>query len=212
MPVLGETVFSERSFSTRSGSWFQKIATIVAKDFHKSAHSNFEVTGHIQPAAEAHIKAIVEEMDHGKPKRVPHREKDLFEVLTVQSTGGTARQVVSDLFVQTRDGRELYFEMKTPGPNKNQCKNMKQDILLIAALRKNNNAYAFAGAAYNPYGDGKPYTANYVAQFLEIGKDILIGRPFWEMIGDNSTYDELLKISTEVGESIKPLIAEKLKK
>jgi hypothetical protein len=212
MPALGEVVFSERSFSTRSGSWFQKIAEIIAKDFHPFAQSNFLVEGQIQPAAEAHIKAIVEDMDHGIPKRKPHREKDLFEVLTVQSTGGTARQVISDLFVRSRDGRELYFEMKTPGPNKNQCKNMKQDILLISALRKNHNAHAFASAAYNPYGDGKPYTANYVAQFLEIGKDILIGRPFWTMIGDQDTYDELLALSSEVGEAIKPLIAKRLEK
>jgi hypothetical protein len=212
MPLLGEVRFSERSFSTRSGSWFQRIALMVAKDFHHSAASNHLVTGNIQPAAEAHINAIVEEMDHGRPKRKPNRERDISEVLTVQSGGGTNREIRSDLFVETRDGRELYFEMKTPGPNKGQCKGMKRDILLISALRKGNNSHAFAAAAYNPYGDGKPYIHNYALQFLEVSADMLIGRSFWTMIGDAHTYDELLDISTEVGEAVKPILANILEK
>jgi hypothetical protein len=203
MPILGEAKFSERSFSTRSGSWFQSIAVLVAKDFHQDAQSNYLVSGHIQPAAEAHINAIVEAMDHGRPKRKPNRQTDIQEVLTVQSPGGAIREVRSDLFVLSRDSKELYFEMKTPGPNKGQCKAMKRDILLITALRKGNNAEAFASAAYNPYGDGKPYTYSYAQQFLEVGSDMLVGRPFWNMIGDEHTYDELLEISTEVGVDMK---------
>lgn len=206
MPILGEAQFSERSFSTRSGSWFQSMAVLVAKDFHEDARSNYLVSGQIQPAAEAHINAIVEAMDHGRPRRKPNRRIDTEEVLTVQSPGGTTREVRSDLFVLTRHSRELYFEMKTPGPNKGQCKAMKRDILLITALRKGRQAEAFASAAYNPYGDGSPYTYNYAKQFLEVGADMLVGRPFWTMIGDDTTYDELLRISAEVGEEIKPLL------
>lgn len=206
MPTLGQVKYSERSFSTRSGSWFQTIAVKVARDFHKVAERNFLVRGHIQPAAEAHIKAIVEDMDHGKPKRKPSRSVDINEVLTVQNPGGTEREVRSDLYVLTQDNRELYFEMKTPDPNKGQSKTMKQDILLISALRKGAKAEAFAAAAYNPFGDGKPYTQNYAMQFLEVGADLLIGRDFWSRIGDKHTYDELLAISEQVGFAIEPLL------
>lgn len=206
MPILGDVQYSERSFSTRSGSWFQSIAVMVARDFHQDAQSNHLVSGHIQPAAEAHINAIVERMDHGQPKRIPNRRTDLTEVLTVQSPGGAVREVRSDLFVLTKDGRELYFEMKTPGPNKGQCKAMKRDILVIAALRQGKRAEAYAAAAYNPYGDGKPFTYNYARQFLEVGADMIIGRPFWTMIGDDRTYDELLEIAEAVGEEVKPLL------
>lgn len=43
-------------------------------------------------------------------------------------------------------------------------------------------------------------------QFLELGTDLVVGRPFWEMIGDGQTYDELLQIAEEVGVSVAPLI------
>jgi hypothetical protein len=206
LPILAEVRFSERSFSTRSGSWFQQIAKMVASQFHAEAHLNFLVEGRIQPAAAAHIEQITEEMDHGRPKRKPSREKDIQEVLTVQAAGGADKSVRSDLYVLRHDASELYFEMKTPGPNKGQCKKMKQDILLITALRKGHAADAYAAAAYNPYGDGKPYTHGYARQFLEIGRDMLIGREFWTIIGDQSTYDELLEISSSVGERIKALL------
>jgi hypothetical protein len=206
MPILSQVRFSERSFSTRSGSWFQQIARIIATQFHAEARMNFLVQGRIQAAAGAHIETITEEMDHGNPKRKPLRERDNNEVLTVQSGGGADKSVRTDLFVLRHDALEMYFEMKTPEPNKVQCKRMKQDILLITALRKGHSAEAYAAAAYNPFGDGKPYTHGYAHQFLEVGKDFLIGRQFWTMIGDASTYDELLEISSEVGERIKTLL------
>src|SRR5437016_3799937 len=126
--------------------------------------------------------------------------------MTFQSPDGTDHSIRTDLFVMRQDGYELYFEMKTPEPNKGQCKQMKYDILLIVALRKDHIAEAYAACAYNPYGDGKPYRYGYALQFLEVGKDLLVGREFWSLIGDATTYDELLEISAEVGDRIKPLL------
>jgi hypothetical protein len=205
-PILLEARFSERSFSTSSGSWFQQIARLVALQFHAEAQVNFRVKGRLQPAAAALIEAITEAMDKGTPKRKPDRERDCREVLTVQWSGGTDRSVISDLFIRRNDNSELYFEMKTPTPNKEQCKKMKQHMLLITALKKDFPAIAFAGAAYNPYGDNQPYRNSAARQFMEIGKDFLIGREFWSVIGDDKTYDELLEISSAVGERIKPLL------
>lgn len=204
MPPLSKVPFSERSFSTRLGGWFQVIAKMIALQYNSQAESNYLVEGRIRPAATSYIADVLEEMDHGKPRRKPNRRLDISQVLAVQSPGGTAGQVRSDLFVKTRKGKELYFEIKTPDPNKAQCVQMKRDILTIMALRKGFPAEAYAACGYNPFGDGAPYTANFVSQFLDIGRDILVGRDFWKIIGEASTYDELLTISSEVGEAIKP--------
>jgi hypothetical protein len=105
--------FSERSFSTRLGGWFQDIAQYVASQYNPEAHTNYLVEGNIQPAASAHIAALLEAMDHGIPRRVPNRMRDIEEVLTVQSPGGALAQVRTDLFVRRHAGEELYFEIKT---------------------------------------------------------------------------------------------------
>lgn len=127
-------------------------------------------------------------------------------MLTVQSPGGALAEVRSDLFIRRRGGEELYFEIKTPDPNKGQCKTMKRDMLTIAALRKGHRAEAYAACAYNPGGDDAAFRNNFVAQFLEIPADIIVGRAFWELIGESGTYDELLEIAAEVGGSVRPLL------
>lgn len=202
LPALFNFHLSERSFSTRSGSWFQEMARLVASQFHKNAQLGFTLKGEIQPAASSHITTLLEQMNKGVPKRLPDRSQDIEGVLTVQSAHGAAISVTADLHVLTYNGIELYFEMKTPLPNKDTCMAMKRFILQIAAIRKGHPAHAFAATAYNPIGEAAPYKWNYARQFLEIGQDMLIGRAFWEKIGDSTTYDELLTLSEEVGRRI----------
>ncbi|MFZ0800933.1 MAG: TdeIII family type II restriction endonuclease [Terriglobales bacterium] len=177
MPPLSIEGLSERSFSTRLGSWFQNIARMVALQYGQEAQSNCLVQGHIRPAATALITAILDDMDHGQPHRVPNRAVDVAAVFAVQGPGGANDQVRSDLFVRRQDGEELYFEIKTPDPNKQTCRAMKKDILTIMALRHGHNAQAYAACAYNPYGDGQPYVSNFVGQFLEIGSTFLSADP-----------------------------------
>src|SRR5438105_395746 len=103
------------------------------------------------PAAETNIAAVVSQMQAKPPdRRVPNRRLDIEQVLAAQSPGGVHRQVLSDLYVLTRDNRELYFEMKTVAPNIDTSKLMKATILLIMALRKGHDAQAYGGMAYNP--------------------------------------------------------------
>lgn len=202
LPALFKFHLSERSFSTRSGSWFQETARLVAAQFHKNAQLGFTLKGEIQPAASSHITTLLEQMNKGVPKRIANRSQDIASVLAVQSAHGAAITVTADLFVLTHDGTELYFEMKTPLPNKDTCMAMKRFILQVAAVRKGNPAQAFAATAYNPVSENAAYVWNYARQFLEIGEDMLIGRAFWMKIGDNTTYEELLRISEGVGERI----------
>ena len=211
MPTLFGMPLSERSFSTRSGTWFQNIARMVASQYHQQAETQYPVIGQIQPAAETHIAAIINQMQARPPdRRVPNRELDIQQVLGVQFPAGVHRQVFSDLYVLTVNNRELYFEMKTVAPNKDTSKLMKSTILLIMALRQGHNAQAYAGMAYNPAGEAQSYTlspgSRYALQFLELGTDLVVGRPFWEMIGDRQTYDELLHIAEAVGTAVAQLI------
>jgi hypothetical protein len=60
--------------------------------------------------------------------------------------------------------------------------------------------------SYNPVGEGSIYTPQF-NEFLELGADLIVGRQFWNFIGDAQTYDELLEIAEEVGTVTTPLIA-----
>ena len=167
---------------------------------------NYLVTGQVQPAAEAQITAIIAQMDGPSPRRIPNRRQDTTQVIGLQYQGGTTRQVRSDLFVLRLDRSEVYFEMKTVKPNKNTFRDMKRDILMIMAMCCQQNAQAYAAMSYNPVGEGSIYTPQF-NEFLELGADLIVGRQFWNFIGDAQTYDELLEIAEEVCTVTTPLIA-----
>ena len=184
-------VASSHSFYTRSGSWWQNIARLVGAEYHPVSLNAHTITGQLSAAAESHISQLIEDMNSGHPRKQPSRNIDTREVLTVQGETGQSRSEISDLYIKRKDGTELYFEIKTPEPNKAHCMQMKQRILTITALRKGIKAEAFGACAYNPYapdGSGDPYTWNYTPQFLEIGRDWLISRDFWSVIGADTTY------------------------
>ncbi len=201
LPALFKAHLSERSFSTRSGSWWQRISRLIGQQYHHEAKLQYRIEGHIKPAASQHIDEIIRQLNIAGQRR-PDRQKDIKEVCTVQSPGGDTLAVQADLYILTHERKEMYFEIKTPQPNKDTSMAMKKFILRVAALRDGYAAEAYGATAYNPYGDGQPYTRNYAKQFLQIGEDFLIGRTFWTKIGDEKTYDELLEISEIVGKQI----------
>jgi hypothetical protein len=206
LPALFDVPLSERSFSTRSGSWWQQIARLVGTQFHKTAVLGHRINGQIKPAALQHIDEIIRQLNTAGGGRKPSRSQDTAEVCTVQAPGGDSATEVADLFILTHDDRELYFEMKTTQPNKDTSKAMKRFILRVAAMRKGYPAIAYGATAYNPYGSEKPYKWSYALQFLEIGEDMLIGKDFWTLIGDESTYQELLEITEAVGLELSPAV------
>ncbi len=64
--------------------------------------------------------------------------------------------------------------------------------------------------AYNPAGENHSHVeypdSRYAVQFLELGTDLIVGRRFWTVIGEEQTYDELLQIAQEVGDETAVLL------
>ena len=45
------------------------------------------------------------------------------------------RSIKADLYIRDHDDNEMFFEMKSPKPNKSQCLDVTQKLLRIHALR-----------------------------------------------------------------------------
>lgn len=54
--------------------------------------------------------------------------------------------------------------------------------------------------AYNPYGVCRDdYKHSFSLQYLDMKNEVLLGDEFWQIIGGEGTYAELLDIYREVG-------------
>ena len=178
------------------------MAKLIGSHYHAEAVRNFHIEGPLSSAAEAHIGQIIEDMEHGQPRRIPARFTDISEVLTVQSNNGPNRAEISDLYIRRHDDSEVFFELKTPEPDKGQCKDMKRRILMISALKKGSDSAVYAACAYNPFnptGEAALYERTLTSQFLEVGADWVVSENFWSIVGEATTYDEIQAICEEVG-------------
>lgn len=111
-------------------------------------------------------------------------------------------RVVTDLYVRQHDGKELFFEIKSPQPNKGQCLEVTQRLLRIHLLRgkQRPDVQAYFAMPYNPFGDSRTdYRWDYAKNYTPFDEAVLIGAEFWNLLGGSSTYQELLALYKEVG-------------
>ena len=206
LSVWGE----ERSFSTALGNRFQSIALILARDVHGNGESNFTVTGNVPNATLSTIGAIVSDLRTGRRSMNGNFPRFVQMIGSGYVGDLVQRSARLDLFYRDRDHGENYFEIKSPKPNRGQCWEATERLLLVHGIRASHSGAvrALYGMPYNPYGENRAeYAWHHAVELLDIQNEVLIGQEFWDFIGGEGTYLELLdlfeEIGTEVAESVR---------
>lgn len=196
----------ERSLSTTLGTTFEECARLIALDHHAAAQRGYDIAGTItgETIQEIERQTAIRERAVESGMELPTLDQMIDQVTTRSgSVSEVLRRVRVDLFVQTYDGRELYFELKSPVPNKGQCIEVIQRILRIHALRgiPRPQIQAYFAMAYNPFGSTREhYKWSIARQYLPFDQAVVIGHEFWTLIGGDTTFAELVEIYREVGE------------
>lgn len=195
----------ERGLSTRLGNSVEECARLIALDYHRTVHRGYDITAPVSITAFAESERQKEYYESavkgGQPK--PSFQEMITAMLSVRRSDDLEeKQVRADLYIQTDDGRELIFEIKSPKPNKGQCLEVLQRLLRFHLLRGNHSdeIKSYYAMPYNPYGSTKAdYRWSQALNYLPFEEVVVIGHNFWSMIGDDNTYEELLEIYLEVG-------------
>jgi hypothetical protein len=114
-------------------------------------------------------------------------------------------EVWSDLWVRKPSGEEFY-EIKSSMPNSDQTKVSKEKMLKLYAL---NPAYGvYFALPDNPYIRREAYAWPHPMRWFDMRNDpcVVMAREFWDKFGGEGTYEELLGIFREVGETTKERI------
>jgi len=192
----------ERSFSRDLGANLQRIALVLARDIHGNGESNYSVTGTVPAATLGTIGAIVGDLREGRQKINGNFPKYVEAVTAGYAGDLITRSAKLDLFYRDREGGDNYFEMKSPKPNRGQCWEATERLLLVRALRRTHNGpvRALYAMTYNPYGEEKSSYSWYNALTeLDLENEVLIGSEFWDFLGGPGTYDALLSLFSEIG-------------
>lgn len=142
------------------------------------------------------IERIVTELRNRQ--RHPDHSKEVQEIL--QAQGGIPREVVvkADLFIEDFTNGPFFAEIKSPLPNLDIAAESKKKILTFVALHADQNPQAYLAFPYNPFLTREQYHHPFTAHIMDMDKEVLIGKEFWDTIGGESTYEQLLAIIAQV--------------
>ncbi len=140
----------ERSFSTRLGTTFAESARLIALENFEEASREYSVSGMISEGALAQAEQIVAGSTSGYLRgRFPE-----FIRAVVDAQGEPVQEMsqVADLRLVDSDGKQTFFEIKSPKPNKGQCDEVTLRFLRMHAIlgRGEPEVKTYYGMAYNP--------------------------------------------------------------
>ena len=117
-----------------------------------------------------------------------------------------------DLFLEANDGTEYYFDIKTAKPNIDNIVDYKRKMLTWVALRgaipPKPKIYTGLAIPYNPY-EPKPYDRWTFQGMFDLPNELKVGEEFWNFIGQEDTYEQLLNVFEKVGIELRPEIDRK---
>lgn len=156
-------------------------------------------------AIENHIRGL-RNRDSG---RTAAWERDIQGLAAVlPSADKQELRVISDLWWQ-RDGVDHFMSIKTVKPNIDQTAEAKRDLLKLKLAYP--NAKVYYGLYYNPYGERRAdYAWSPPKRLFNFASDetVLIGKDYWDTLGGEGFYEELLAVAARVGNDTRRRIEE----
>lgn len=197
------------SIATTLGmSIYEDVSKIIAEETAKECFTKYDVGGVISREQKSVIDDIVRKLRNSEKKADCAQEAK--DVLKASAKDGKAQKdgAIADFFM-VRNGVEHYFEIKTVKPNIDVFTKSKVKLLEWVARRR-TPVKTFLAFPYNPYYP-EPYERFTEQGVLEKGKEFLIGKEYWDFLGGNNTFEQLLGLFDIVGKKFKEKIQQKIK-
>lgn len=196
----------ERSFSTSFGQGpIEEISQIVAIANGYEAIRQKETQANLYKGAIDEIERICSSLRGGE--KAPNWKKEVSKVTAYKKGDTDVRRVISDLWLKKGD-HEIFISIKTVMPNLDQTEIAKKDMLTLKA--HNPDYETCFGLFYNPGGpERKDYNWTMPFKIFDMHNDsvVLIGKDYWNKLGGENTYKDLLKVFKNVGKDTQKEIA-----
>ncbi len=191
------------SLNTNFGtSIFEPVAMALASATFKEVKTQATAGTQISEAAQRVIQDIMDDLTAAHSK--PNKQDEIEAIRKVAQTGimKNVKPTKVDIWLQGHDNQLYFFDIKTAKPNKGGFKEFKRTLLEWAACVLAENPKAeintLIAIPYNPY-EPKPYSRWTMAGMLELETELKVADEFWDFLGGQGTYLQLLDIFERVG-------------
>jgi len=201
-----------QSLNTTFGtSIFEPVAEILASLKFSIAQKQFVVGDTISEQAQIEVQHIMNELTTGRKN--PNKIEEIERIRKVATSGrvNKLKTVKVDLFVKDNDGAIHLFDLKTVKPNISNFKDFKRTLLEWVAIyllkHPDANIHSYIAIPYNPY-EPKPYERWTLKGMLDLDNELKVAEEFWDFLGGEGSYSELLDCFERVGIELRPEIDE----
>jgi type II restriction enzyme len=198
-----------QSLNTTFGtSIFEPVAEILASLRFPVVKKQYVVGKIISEQAQHEIQHIMNEITDGK---IPNKPEEIERIRKVATSGAVnkLRTVKVDLFVMDNAGTIHLFDIKTVKPNLSNFKDFKRTLLEWIAIYLFSNPdakiHSYIAIPYNPY-EPKPYERWTLRGMLDLEYELKVAEEFWDFLGGEGAYLELLNCFERVGIELRPEI------
>ena len=190
-------------------SVFEPVAIEIAKRNFKVAKTHVKVGAEISDEAHKAIQGIMDNLSTAQ-----NSPDKLIEIETIRKVcrKGKMKKVkptVVDVWLESKESELFLFDIKTAKPNAGGFKEFKRTLLewVAAVLAENprTKINTLIAIPYNPY-EPKPYSRWTMRGMLDLKNELKVAEEFWDFLGGQGSYQQLLDIFETVGVELRPEI------
>lgn len=198
------------SLNTTFGtSIFEPVAVTLAKTRFEDAQSQYVPGKQISEDAQKVIQNILNDLSTDKVDADKIGEIEKIRRVCQKGEMRMLSTVKVDLFLQDKQGAIFLFDLKTAKPNISNFKDFKRTLLEWCAIMLAQNPIAkigtFVAIPYNPY-EPEPYQRWTLKGMLDLENELKVADEFWDFLGGQGAYQELLGCFERVGVELRPEI------
>ncbi len=198
------------SIATSLGmSIYEDVSKRIASEHSQECFTKYGMGGVLSKQQKSEIANIIRELRNNPSKKsnIQQEKKMVLKASPINGKYQKGGNIVD--FYMKRDDGEYYFEIKTVKPNIDVFKESKTKLLEWVA-RKRKPIKVFLAFPYNPYYP-HPYARFTMQNMMDYPNDFLIGEEYWNLLGGEKTFEDLLNVFDKVGKDYKLKIEEKIK-
>ncbi|MBP7679882.1 MAG: TdeIII family type II restriction endonuclease [Saprospiraceae bacterium] len=207
-------LFIQSLNTTFGSSIFEPVAVALSADNFKTAEAQFAVGSEISEFAQREIQEIINELSMGT---TPNKAQEIERIRKVcqKGTMQKLKTVKVDLYLKTQDAEIHLFDLKTAKPNISNFKDFKRTLLewiaIILAQDPCAKVHSYVAIPYNPYYP-EPYQRWTLKGMLDLPKELKVAEEFWNYLGGEGTFEDLLDCFELAGLEMQQEIDEYFKK
>lgn len=204
------------SLNTNFGTTiFEPIAISIAASRFKVVKRQVKLGTQISEQAQYEIQKIINSLTAADDK--PHKRKEIEIIRSVCQSSEMRKVKLTrvDVYLESSQGHIYLIDIKTAKPNKGGFKEFKRTLLewtaAVLAEKPQAKVNTLIAIPYNPYAP-KPYSRWTMAGMLDLNEELKVAEEFWDFLGGEDIYQDLLKCFERVGVQMREEIDDYFKK